>query len=125
MDTIRVIKIEPHRVPEMVTIEKSHKAYEDIVGGWFQTIPLSDTACIICNDSGKLLGLEGNRRIGNDAIAGTFIIVGLDETRSACSLSPENMEIYMKRFRTPERISPKEIKNTAHFSFTFLNGDGL
>lgn len=121
MDTIRVIKIEPHRVPELVTIEKSHKAYEDIVGGWFQIIRLSDTSCIICNDSGKLLGLEGNRRIGNDAIAGTFIIVGLDETRSAYSLSAENIEIYMKRFRTPEWISADEIKGMAHFTFTFLD----
>ncbi len=40
-----------------------------MVGGYIEVLPLSDV-CLVCNEDGKLLGLEGNRRLGNDIIVG-------------------------------------------------------
>ena len=37
---------------------------QEAVGGLIEIIDLSETACVICNEEGKLNGLEGNRSLG-------------------------------------------------------------
>ena len=68
---------------------------------------LDEDVCIICNEEGKLNGLELNRSIKDDRgriadiIAGTFLVVGSGED-SFDSLTPTQMEKYKKKFRYPE-----------------------
>ena len=69
----------------------------------------SVTVCIICNEEGKLLGLEGNRRLGGDIIAGVFYVVGEDKRGNFTSLTQAQMEYYTKRFWLPELFLPGEI----------------
>ena len=58
------------------------------------TYPYSDPVALVCNDEGKLIGLELNRGLRDengeiyDIVAGTFLVVGLVEEDFA-SLSPE------------------------------------
>ena len=57
----------------------------------------------ICNEEGKIIGLPLNRRIGDDIIAGVFIICGLDDrTSSFASLTSEQAKRYMGMFSTVE-----------------------
>ena len=61
----------------------------------------------VCNDEGKLTGLPLNRALRDedgrmyDAVAGTFLVVGLGEEDFA-SLSPELAQKYEKQFHQPE-----------------------
>ena len=64
---------------------------------------------LVCNDEGKLIGLELNRGLRDengeiyDIVAGTFLVVGLGEEDFA-SLSPELIQKYTEQFKTPERF---------------------
>ena len=64
---------------------------------------------LVCNDEGKLIGLELNRGLrdedGNlyDIMAGTFLVVGLGE-EDFTSLPPELAQKYMEHFKQPEQF---------------------
>ena len=77
--------------------------------GLIEVISLEKGACIICNEEGKLLGLEGNRRLGSDIIVGVFYVVGEDKRGNFTSLTQAQMEYYTKRFWLPELFLPGEI----------------
>ena len=65
----------------------------------------------LCNEEGKLLGLEGNRRLGGDIIAGVFYVVGEDKRGNFTSLTQAQMEYYTKRFWLPEQFSVGDVTN--------------
>ena len=65
----------------------------------------------MCNEEGKLDNLPGNRRIGNDIIAGAFVIVGNGE-EDFRSLTDEETNRYLKEFAQPEEMSEEEVKNS-------------
>ena len=65
--------------------------------------------CIICNEEGKLLGLEGNRRFSGDILAGVFYVVGEDKCGNFVSLTEAQMERYAKHFWEPEQFSPGDV----------------
>ena len=64
----------------------------------------------ICNEEGKLIGMEGNRRIGDGSsiIAGPFFICGTTE-EDFRGLTDNEVDLYMDRFKEPEQISPEEV----------------
>ena len=70
---------------------------------------LDDPVALICNDEGKLIGLDLNRGLRDengeiyDIVAGTFLVVGLGEEDFA-SLSPELIQKYTEQFKTPEQF---------------------
>ena len=49
-----------------------------IVGGYIECVHVTEDLVIICNEEGKLLGLEPNMRFGIDYLVGTIIVVGND-----------------------------------------------
>ncbi|MBR4636913.1 MAG: DUF2800 domain-containing protein [Clostridia bacterium] len=68
---------------------------------------VSDNVAIVCNEEGKLEGLEPNRALRDsigriyDIIAGTFLVVGLAQEEFA-SLTDVQLERYKKLYQTPE-----------------------
>lgn len=64
----------------------------------------------VCNEEGKLIGMEGNRRIGDGSsiIAGPFFICGTTE-EDFRGLTDSEVDLYMDRFKEPEQISPEEV----------------
>ena len=127
---IKVLKIEPLKAPEVVTIENTLENLQAAVGGLIQiTYPWRDNACIICNDEGKYLGMDLNRALyegeepcqkGNknnqtgemyDIIAGVFLITGIsDRDGYQHSLTEEQIQAYTERFKYPELFA-QQIKN--------------
>ncbi len=101
---IRVVVVHPWERPYETVISNELKPMQEIVGGLIQAIyPFTDPAAIVCNEEGKIIGLPLNRRIGDDIIAGTFIICGLDDrTSSFASLTSEQVKRYMGMFSTVE-----------------------
>lgn len=113
---IRVLKIEPHKEPQVIHIKNSLESLQKEVDGYLEIVVLSPTAMMVFNEEGKIIGLEGNRRFNNDVIVGNIIIAGIDDNRDTCSLSDAELKTYMERFKQPEEISQEEIDSTSTFN---------
>lgn len=122
---IRVLIVEPERPPRLAEIESSLDVFQALVGGDIQFAELDRDAFIYCNAEGKLLGLQGNRRLDNgDIVVGTFIICREDGTGVEASLTDEQIEKYMQRFKEPEWFTFQEIKDVSHVSIkSFISRD--
>ena len=113
-DSIQVLKIEPGKAPEAVTIPNTLKAMQQMVGWYIEVIPLDDI-CLVCNEEGKLVGLPGNRRLGNDVIAGTFFLAGDTPDGDFCSLTQEQADRWSRHFTQPETFQPDEVERGIRF----------
>lgn len=113
-ERIKVMIVEPHQRPRIEFIDNTLDAKRKVVQGEIEAVELSDTASLICNEEGKFIGLELNRRLGNDVIVGTFLIAGTDGSEDFCSLSDENVELYMEKFGPIEDLSQDDIPNTCY-----------
>lgn len=107
-DLIRILYIEPHKEPCVKEIPNTLEAHQQAVQGRIEYIINDDGTIFVVNEEHKINGMEGNRRIEGDVIAGPFFIVG-DAGEDVCSLTDEQIERYTKRFETPEDISELEI----------------
>ena len=113
---ITVLRVEPGKVPEPVTMPNTLEAMQQMVGGYIEIVCLDD-ACLICNEEGKLIGLDGNRRVGDDIIAGTFFIAGDTGDGNLCSLTQEQLKHFSQRFAQPETFQPGEVEDALRFFF--------
>ena len=111
-NTLSVLKIAPGQRPQQVEIDNDLKALQQAVGGSIAAVyPFADPVAVICNDEGKLMGLPLNRALRDedgqmyDAVAGTFLVVGLGE-EDFVSLSPELAQKYEEHFHQPEAFLP-------------------
>ena len=79
--TIRVLKVAPGEHPMETTLVNDLDELQKAVSigasyqGLIEIIEIEDGVCILCNEEGKLIGLEGNRRIGT----AIFAILCLDK----------------------------------------------
>lgn len=115
-----VVYVEPHKAPYIAEIEHTLEAEQKAVGGLIEPIYLGDV-CLVGNEEAKLIGMEGNRRVGDGTsiIAGPFFICGLTEDDFR-GLTAEEAEKYMIQFREPEEISREEVE--ADMGFTIYCG---
>ena len=108
-NTLSVLKIAPGQYPQQVEIDNDLKALQQAVGGSIgASYPFADDpVAIVYNDNGKLMGLPLNRALRDedgqmyDAVAGTFLVVGLGEEDFA-SLTSEMAQKYERLFHQPE-----------------------
>ena len=116
---LRVIMVEPGKPAYETEIENTLEAEQKAVGGYIEVVPLGDGKLLICNEEGKLNGMRGYRRIGNDVIAGPFFIVGEDGDEFR-SLTDEEVKASLKRFAEPEEISQEEVENALSAGIMFF-----
>lgn len=57
-----------------ITLENLQRTVE----GHIETVPAINGAIILCNEEGKLKGLEPNMRYSHDWLVGTIIVIGSD-----------------------------------------------
>ena len=105
---MKVLKVEPYQLPEVKEIDSGLSSFQHEVEGWIEaTYPFEDPVAIICNEEGKLNGMEYNRAIRDEngevreIIAGPFLIVGLGE-EDFTSLSEDMVQKYKRMFAQPE-----------------------
>ena len=103
-----VLAVLPGKAPERMELNGSLESMQEFVGGTIQAVyPFPDPVAIVCNDEGKLMGLEHNRALrdedGNvyDILCGPFFICGLGE-EDFTSLPENLLQKYAKRFQHPE-----------------------
>ena len=110
---MRVLIVPPKARPYAAEIESGLEPMQELVGGSIEMVDLDDNTSLVCNEEGKIQGLEGNRRIGRDIIAGTFFLCGFNEEGESVSLSDEQISKYYERFREPEHYSQEEVEDSA------------
>lgn len=62
----------------MVTMPNDLEALQKAVGGYIETVTLATDLVLICNEEGRLLGLDHNCRICGVDFVGTIILAGVD-----------------------------------------------
>lgn len=113
---IKALMVAPNESPKVVTLKTDLDSLQKAVSigagyqGLIEIISLDDGVCLLCNEEGKLIGLEGNRRINNDIIAGVFYIVGESCDGELTSLTEDQLRIYAERFRQPEHYSKEVVE---------------
>jgi hypothetical protein len=105
MEKIKVLLVKVGEEPKVVEIENTLEAKQKIVGGYIEMAqpPIhGDSAVIICNEEGKLMGLKPNRYLLDrngvpyDVVCGDFIIVDAPfDSDDFGGLSDEQIEKYM------------------------------
>lgn len=119
-DQIRVLKVEPGKEPEQTMMENTLEAMQSMVGGYIEMVSLDERTLLVCNEEGKLMGLEGNRRLGSDIIAGTFFVVGDDGCGNLCSLDAHQLNQYTQQFAEPQSFRPGEVEEKLGLFFVSM-----
>ena len=98
--------VEPGKHPRVTVLQDDLDSLQKAVSigadyqGLIEIISIGNGDCILCNEEGKLIGLDGNRQIGNDIIVGVFYIMSENEEGELVSLSVKKIKFYEKSRRT-------------------------
>lgn len=121
--TIKVLKVEPKKLPEVCELVNELDALQKAVSigadytGLIEILYVNERICILCNEEGKLIGLEPNRRIRNDILCGVFYVTGQDREGNLTSLTDDEIETFKSVFGVIEDISPDEVEPTMRIYF--------
>ena len=120
MNQYRVVYVEPGKPAVEKKIGTKLEDLQAEVGGLIECVyPHGDRTVLVCNDEGKLLGMEGNRRLSNGSlIAGPFFVIG-DAGENFRSLTDAEVNRYLQMYAEPQQISQREVQ--ADMGFTFYS----
>ena len=118
-DSYRVVYVEPGKpacVKEIGT--ELQDIQEAVGGGLFECVyPHDDRTVLVCNDEGKLLGMEGNRHLDTGGIiAGPFFVIG-DAGENFRSLTDAEVETYLQKYAEPENIPQQDVQDDMGWVF--------
>ena len=114
-DYINVLMIKPMEHPKQIVIPNNITTFNRLVGvdTYYpcraEVIIIDRNIGIIRNPEGALLDLKGNRKVNDEIIAGTFLIISFDEHGFIASLSEENIQKYSDRFWNIENFTDREV----------------
>lgn len=123
MEGKRCIYITPGNKPLDIKLNiNEYDVLNNAVGGLIElTHPFDDEVCVVGNDEAKLIGMKGNRHIGESIYAGPILIVGDDGSEDFAELTKEQADKYMEMFAEPEQISDEEVKSDMGIRFIGFN----
>ena len=113
---LRVVMVEPHEAPYELNITDQLEDLQETVGGMIEVIGNGDGTLLVCNEESKLMGMDGNRRLNGDVIAGPFFVVGTDGENFR-SLTDAEVNRYLQVYAKPQQISQREVR--ADMGMTF------
>ena len=120
---ITVLMVEPGKHPKVTKIKDDLESLQKAVSigadyqGLIEFVTLGNGDCIMCNEEGKLIGLDGNRRLGNDILVGVFYIMSENEDGELVSLSEKKIKRYTELFWEPETFDRTDIDATVYSRF--------
>lgn len=71
---------------EQAEIDNTLETMQKIVGGYIETVTLSNGIVLICNEEGRLKGLKPSARILGEVYFGNVILAGYDGDGEFCSI---------------------------------------
>ena len=84
--------VEPGKHPTVTKIKDNLDSLQKAVSigadyqGLIEFVSLGNGDCIMCNEEGKRIGLDGNRRLGNNILVGVIYIMSENEDGELLSL---------------------------------------
>ena len=75
---IFVLVKRPGELPRHVWISNNLESLQRYVGGYIETVTLATDLVVICNEEGRLKGLEHNCSICGVVFVGDIIMAGID-----------------------------------------------
>lgn len=72
-----IIKRPDEEFGHMTNISERLENLQNTVGGYIECVSPDPRIVIICNEEGKLIGLEPNMKIPGDILCGTIIVAGV------------------------------------------------
>ena len=118
---IKVLKIEPGKMPYEKEMVNDLEGIQAEVDGMFECVYLENNCIAVVNEEGKLNGMELNRRIGNDIIAGPFFICGDSDDGEFISLSDEQMDTFAVEFKDTPVFTGDEPEAQPRMTITSFN----
>ena len=118
---IKVLMVEPGKHPTVTELDNNLDSLQKAVSincdyqGLIELIPVELGVVFLCNEEGKLNGMEGNRKFGYDILAGVFYVCSEDEEGNLASLSDENMAKYKSRFWHPEFYTDEDVQGAVYY----------
>ena len=119
-DTLKVLVVEPQKMPHAVEIPNRLDALQGIVGGHLEAIyPFPERVAVVCNESGKLQGLPFNRPLLDengrpyDIINGTFFVAGVG-TEDFVSLTDDQIKKFSALYDNMIVLSVEKEPSQAH-----------
>ena len=120
---VKALMIEPNKNPCVVDLMTDLDSLQKAVSigapeqGLIEFVYLEDNVSLLLNEEGKLIGLEPNRRLGDDILCGVFYVVAENDEGELISLTEAQQEHYSKMFEHIEPIDKAEVLNTIFFRF--------
>lgn len=120
MKGLRVLLLQPHEKPIETRVIDDLAHWQNAVSDHGEeslmeiTYPFDDGVVVVGNEEAKLIGMEGNRHIGDAVYAGPLYLVA-DQNGDLRSLTDEQILTYGKMFEEPEDISPEEVEADTGF----------
>ena len=76
---IFVVIKEPGKAPVIEPMfDNSLESFQKAVGGYIETVTISDDLVIICNEEGRLMDLPKNVEVAGIGFVGTIVVAGVD-----------------------------------------------
>lgn len=122
-EKMKVVMVEPNKPAYITEIGSDLTSMQKAVGGLIEPIYFLEDALMVGNEEAKLIGLDGNRRFGNNIVAGPFFICGEKMTEDGeefCSLSDDLCEKYVHHFAEPLEISYDEVQRDMGFTLIMM-----
>lgn len=73
-----IIKRPDEEYGHIAWISNTLENFQRNVGGYIEVFRLTSNVVIICNEEGKIKGLDPNLRIGREELVGNIIVAGVD-----------------------------------------------
>jgi hypothetical protein len=105
---IRVLKIEPEQAPAVKEIQNDLASLQAEVDGLIECISFPNGCVVVCNEEGKLRGMQPNRRLGADIICGPFLVCDTTYDGDFTSLSKSKIAEYSQLFSEIPAFSGQE-----------------
>jgi hypothetical protein len=121
--TVKAIKVEPNKRPCVIDLSTDLDSLQKAVSigapeqGLIEFVYLGDNVSILCNESGKLIGLDPNRRLGDDILCGVFYVIAENDEGELISLTLEQQVHYTQMFWEPDVIDQADVGKTIFFRF--------
>ena len=120
---IKVLMVEPKKAPVVTTLKNDLRSLQEAVSigadsvGLIEIISIDDNICILCNEEGKLIGLEPNRRFCNDVLVGVFYVLSEDGNGNLTSLPQKSIDYYTKYFSKIEDLTTEDVERATVIHF--------
>ncbi len=77
-EKIKVIVKKPGKAPYVTRINNTLESFQRMVEGYIENFQVTDTVAIVCNEEGRLKGMEYNFHFGSMPFFGPCFFAGTD-----------------------------------------------